>query len=155
MDVPTFLALAQLVLLAITPVSHCTVQSRTHNQRTVKGPVQNDQRMPHHLQKGVQSVKIGTSKEYMLFLEGLHHLLDHPSRHIVLVRATHNNSGSDDGQRYNEGSDNCTNPRHPPQNYKSSCDFVHAECAEKAELIDYMAFVVCNLTSVQVSALCI
>ena len=154
MDVPTFLALALLVQLAIAPISHCTVQARAqhHSQWTVKGKVQiDDQRVPRYPQQDVQSVEIGTSKEYMHLLNGLHQLLDRPSRHILLVKAA--NNSSNDGQQYNEGSGNCTNPRYPPQNYKNSCEFVRTECAEKAELIDYMAFVVCDLTAVQVSAL--
>lgn len=153
MDVPT-LALALLVRLAIAPISHCTVQARAqhHSQGTVKGKVQiDDQGVPLYLEQGVQSVEIGTSREYMHLQDGLHELLDHPSKHILLVRTA--NNSSDDGQQYNEGSGNCTNPRHPPQNYKSSCEFVRTECTEKAELIDYIAFVVCDLTSVQVSAL--
>ncbi len=66
----------------------------------------------------------------------------------LTVRSTKNGSNSD---KYSEGNDNCTNPRNPPQKYKSSCEFVHDECASKAELIDYMAFVVCSLSSTQVS----
>ena len=160
MDVPTFLALTLLVGLAVAPVSHCTLLARAqhHSHGTVKGKVQiHDQRVPRYLQQDVQSMKIGTSKEYnvMHLLEGLHHLLGRRSRHFLLVRAANNSSNSDSGQKYNEGRGNCTNPRHPPQNYKSSCDFVRTECAEKAELIDYMAFVVCDLRSVQVSALCV
>lgn len=150
MDVPT-LALVLLVQLAITSVSHCTVQARAqhHSQGTVKGKVQiDDQGVPHYLEQGVQSVEI---KEYMHLHDGLHQLLDRPSTHVLLVRAA--NNSSDGGQQYNEDSGNCTNPRHPPQKYKSSCEFVRTECADKAELIDYIAFVVCDLTSVQVSAL--
>ncbi len=46
--------------------------------------------------------------------------------------------------------DNCTHPRQHPM-YNDSCDFVHAECGGKSELIDYLAFVLCDLPKAQVS----
>ena len=45
---------------------------------------------------------------------------------------------------------NCTNPRSPPLMYNSSCAFVEAECSEEYELINYLAFVLCDLHRVQV-----
>lgn len=46
--------------------------------------------------------------------------------------------------------DNCTHPRQPFPGYNDSCDFVHAECEGKAELFDYLAFVLCDLPKAQV-----
>lgn len=146
MSVSTFLA---IVLLAVTPlISRCIVQASQRERR-----MKDDHGVSDYLQD-IHSVESGTSKELALhLLEGSHHLLGRPSKRHLLVRATNNGSNSDSDQGYNEGNDNCTNPRYPPQKYQSSCDFVHAECAKKAELIDYMAFVVCDLTSVQVSTI--
>ena len=47
--------------------------------------------------------------------------------------------------------DNCTHPRQPFPLYNDSCDLVHAECRGKSELIDYLAFVLCDLPKAQVS----
>jgi len=46
--------------------------------------------------------------------------------------------------------DNCTHPRQPFPLYNDSCDLVHAECRGKSELIDYLAFVLCDLPKAQV-----
>lgn len=129
-----------LVVLVVVPINHSKVQgsSRDHNrnsaQKLVSEQQLSDQRVRHYLQQDVHGV-----------LDGVYNLADPP--HLT-VRSAKNSSSSDE---YSEGNDNCTNPRNPPQKYKNSCDFVHDECASKAELIDYMAFVVCNLSSVQVS----
>lgn len=98
------------------------------------------------------SERLRDAQELLYLHQGASNLLENPSLHI-LVRTTHNDSGSGDKKQYDEANDNCTHPRNPPQIYKTSCDFVHAECANKAELFDYMAFIVCNLPSAQVSIL--
>ena len=82
---------------------------------------------------------------YSVWQSAAYNLADLP--HLT-GRSANNCSSSDE---YSESNDNCTNPRNPPQKYKNSCDFVHDECAGKTELIDYLAFVVCSLSSVQVS----
>jgi hypothetical protein len=111
-----------LVLLVVVAFNHSIVQVNGRGSSS-------NQRVPQH--------SIRQSAVYNL--ADLSHLT---------VRSTKNGSNSDE---YSEGNDNCTNPRNPPQKYKSSCEFVHDECASKAELIDYMAFVVCSLSSTQVS----
>lgn len=83
-------------------------------------------------------------------------LLDHASTLTVKKRSveapervwpTGNYTGG--GQRDGE-SDNCTRPSQPLPWYNNSCDFVRAECKNKAELIDYLAFMFCDLPKVQV-----
>lgn len=131
-----------LVLLVVVLINHSKVQgsgrdcSSNSAQKLVSDQKQqlSNQRVHHYLQQDVHGV-----------LDGVYNLADLP--HLT-VRSAKNSSSSDE---YSEGNDSCTNPRNPPQKYKNSCDFVHDECASKAELIDYMAFVVCNLPSVQVS----
>ena len=53
------------------------------------------------------------------------------------------------GKPYHESDtdvgENCTS-----LNHNSSCEFVHAECANHARLIDYLAFVLCDLVNVKV-----
>lgn len=51
---------------------------------------------------------------------------------------------------YENEDDNCTHPTEPLPYYNNSCEFVHAECADKAELIDYLAFICCDLAVLQV-----
>lgn len=96
----------------------------------------------HYLQQDLDSVQKMHSKldEVHKFSNYVHHLR---------VRSAHNNVSS--YWHGVEDRDNCTNPRNPPQHYKTSCDYVRDECASKAELIDYMSFVVCHLPSLQVS----
>lgn len=66
-------------------------------------------------------------------------------------RPTGNNMGEEESGVVGEVvSDNCTHPRQPLPRYNNSCDFVHAECGGKAELIDYLAFVLCDLPRAQV-----
>lgn len=132
-----------LVLLIVVLMNHSMVQGsgRDHRSNSAQNYVSEEQlRTPraHHYLYGVQKIH---NK-----LDGVYSLANHP--HLRTVRSAHNSSSSDE---YSERSDNCTNPRNPPQKYKTSCDFVHDECAGKAELIDYMAFVVCDLPTVQVS----
>lgn len=57
--------------------------------------------------------------------------------------------GEEEGQG-EDHADNCTHPRHPLPRYNDSCDFVHAECEGQSELIDYLAFVLCDLRKAQV-----
>ena len=135
-----------LALLVMVPINLLLVQGNdSHRGNKIaqkliyEQQLSNQHRYMHQDLHGVQTLRISTK------LDGVHNFADHP--HLI-VRSTHNTSGSDE---YSESSDNCTNPRNPPQKYKNSCDFVHNECASKAELIDYMAFVVCDLPSVQVS----
>lgn len=47
--------------------------------------------------------------------------------------------------------DNCTNPRESKEAYNDSCEFVLEECQHKSELINYLAFVLCDLQDFQVS----
>ena len=64
--------------------------------------------------------------------------------------------GEDDDNEETESSeydDNCTHPRQYFPQYNDSCDFVHAECTGKSELIDYLAFVLCDLPKAQVPKL--
>lgn len=58
---------------------------------------------------------------------------------------------SHDGQLGSNNSkhDNCTNP-HDKGSYESSCKFVLAECGKKSELINYLAFVLCDLPNLEV-----
>lgn len=56
----------------------------------------------------------------------------------------------DDEESAKDSDDNCTHPRQPFPWYNDSCDFVHAECGGKSELIDYLAFVLCDLPKAQV-----
>lgn len=60
-----------------------------------------------------------------------------------------------EGGGENSQEDNCTHPRQPLPRYNNSCDFVHAECKDKSELIDYLAFVLCDLPKAQVYTCCI
>ena len=46
--------------------------------------------------------------------------------------------------------DNCSDP-HDKGDYQSSCQFVLAECSKKSELINYLAFVVCDLPHLEVN----
>ena len=114
-----------LVFLVVVAVNHSKVQGSGSDSSS-------NQRVPQHGLRGIRQ-------------RAAYNSADLP---YLTVRSTRNSSNSDE---YSEGKDNCTNPRNPPQKYKSSCDFVHDECAGKAELIDYMAFVVCSLPSAQVS----
>ena len=50
--------------------------------------------------------------------------------------------------------DNCSNP-HDHGDYQNSCQFVLAECSKKSELINYLAFVVCDLPHLEVNVLCV
>lgn len=72
-----------------------------------------------------------------------------------LVRDERNYTDEDEGGEEEDESakytdDNCTHPRQPYPWYNDSCDFVHAECRGKSELIDYLAFVLCDLPKAQV-----
>ena len=55
-----------------------------------------------------------------------------------------------EGDENSQQEDNCTHPRQPMPRYNDSCNFVHAECKDKSELIDYLAFVLCDLPKAQV-----
>lgn len=46
--------------------------------------------------------------------------------------------------------DNCTHPRQPLPQYNDSCTFVHAVCEGKAELINYLALILCDLPKAEV-----
>ena len=118
-----------LVLLVVVATNHSVVQGSARDSGS-------NQRVPQ------QDLHVFQQSE-------VYNLADLPHQFLLTVRGTKNTSNSDE---YSEGNDNCTNPRNPPRKYKNSCDFVHDECASKAELIDYMAFIVCSLPSVQVSA---
>ena len=48
------------------------------------------------------------------------------------------------------GGDNCTKPRNHHEGYNDSCSFVLAVCGDKASLINYLAFTLCDLEYVQV-----
>ena len=68
---------------------------------------------------------------------------------------TGNYTGEDgeegEGTEVSELGDNCTRPQQPHDPlYNDSCAFVHAECEDKAELFDYLAFVLCDLPKAQV-----
>ncbi len=69
---------------------------------------------------------------------------------------TRNYTGGEGGtsgieeEEMEEVEDNCTHPHQPLPQYNDSCDFVHAECSDKTELIDYLAFVLCDLPNAQV-----
>lgn len=136
-----------LILLVVVPINHSIIQGsgRGHRSNSGQNSVSEEQlstpRVHRYLQQDLYGVQRIHNK-----LGGVYNLADHP--YLLTVRSAGNSSSSDE---HSEDSDNCTNPRNPPQKYKNSCDFVHDECASKAELIDYMAFVVCNLPSVQVS----
>ena len=58
------------------------------------------------------------------------------------------NMDEDEGAEFMD--DNCTHPRQPFPWYNNSCDLIHAECRGKSELIDYLAFVLCDLPKAQV-----
>lgn len=71
-----------------------------------------------------------------------------PTRNYTQVEE---DGGGGEGEDTSEGADdNCTHPRQPMPRYNDSCDFVHAECEGKVELIDYLAFVLCDLPKAQV-----
>ncbi len=53
------------------------------------------------------------------------------------------------GNGSNSNNDNCTDP-HDKGSYESTCQFVKAECGKKSELIDYLAFVLCDLPYIEV-----
>ncbi len=66
-------------------------------------------------------------------------------------RAINTDDGSlVDGRLQNNSlRDNCTDPN-DKGSYESSCQLVLAECSKKSELIDYLAFVVCDLPYMEV-----
>lgn len=49
----------------------------------------------------------------------------------------------------NSQNDNCTDP-HDKGSYENTCQFVIAECGKKSELINYLAFVLCDLPDLEV-----
>ena len=153
MSASTFLV---VVLLFIVFVNHSEAPlTSTHHHNNIETDVQaNDLAAPRPLQSGPVKHRVSL-KEAAHLLEGVHNLLD-LSQHRLFIRTTNDSFvRSDDSLQYgHESRDNCTNPRNPPQEYRDSCHFVRAECAKKAELIDYTAFVVCALPSVQVSISC-
>ena len=51
------------------------------------------------------------------------------------------------------GGDNCTKPRNHHEGYNDSCSFVLAVCGDKASLINYLAFTLCDLEYVQVGGI--
>ena len=51
---------------------------------------------------------------------------------------------------HGSGGDNCSAPRAPHPGYNNSCDFVLQECSGNVQLINYLAFVLCDLQHVQV-----
>ena len=57
---------------------------------------------------------------------------------------------TEDSQEQYSIEDNCTNPRNPPAEYNSSCNFVKKECGHKAELFDYLQFMLCDIRKAQV-----
>lgn len=63
-----------------------------------------------------------------------------------MSNSTEQEEGEEGGE---EEANNCTHPRQPLPRYNDSCDFVHAECEGQAELIDYLAFVLCDLPKAQ------
>lgn len=87
------------------------------------------------------------------YVESNNHQSPKPSYRIFLRTVVVENSTNEilytsaDGN----GDDNCTHPTEPQPRYNSSCEFVHAECADKAELVDYLAFICCDLAVLQVS----
>lgn len=51
---------------------------------------------------------------------------------------------------HGSGGDNCSAPGAPHPGYNNSCDFVLQECGGDVQLINYLAFILCDLQHVQV-----
>ena len=106
---------------------------------------------------GLNSMNLNENEQYLtsgsqepVFESGVQISDTFRSRRSVLLEngsSTNVNAGGSEI----DGDDNCTHPTEPLPYYNNSCEFVHAECADKAELIDYLAFVCCDLAVLQVS----
>ena len=74
-------------------------------------------------------------------------------RSHVMIRLSDIESSSTEssnGELLMNSVDNCTNPQEDYEGYNTSCEFVLEECGHKSELIDYLAFVLCDLPHLQV-----
>ena len=74
-------------------------------------------------------------------------------RHLLLFSDGDDESGGDDGND-DDGDgddDNCTLPR-SHKNYNDSCSFVLDNCGDQYQLFNYLKFVLCDLSAVQVTS---
>ncbi len=76
-------------------------------------------------------------------------IFDFPARFSKAINTDDGSLVDDDRLQNNSLSDNCTDPN-DKGSYESSCQLVLAECGKKSELIDYLAFVVCDLPYMEV-----
>ena len=148
-------ALALLLLPLLAPADHSQLaRVRSDHQDTERLQLESKHDQSVSSYHVGHPVRTRTSHDLITYLiKGVNALVDSPRQLSLFIRSTElgNGSDTDPADSAGSGSDNCTDPRHPPRSYTTSCDFVHAECSKKAKLMDYMAFIVCDLTSVQVS----
>lgn len=62
------------------------------------------------------------------------------------------NSHEDGSGGEGDDSSNCTSPRDPHRGYNSSCSFILDQCGEQAQLFNYLKFILCDLSHIQVRA---
>lgn len=121
-------ALAVMLLYSLTRVpSNPKVSSSDHNERRDSSALpETDRSSPSVRQRHLLS-----SYEYDLDRATIVSLMD-----------------SDTGNDSN-GTE-CTSPRDSHQNYNSTCAYVLEQCGDQAQLFDYLRFVLCDLSHVQV-----
>ena len=72
----------------------------------------------------------------------------HPNLHHRHLMSYH---GDSNGSHGDNSSYKCENPLHPPPSYHGdSCQFVRDHCSGEAQLINYLAFITCNMKDVKV-----
>jgi len=73
-----------------------------------------------------------------------------PRRHLLRYSDDLLEDDSGDGGDDDEDDTNCTLPR-SHKNYNDSCSFVLDNCQDQYQLFNYLRFVSCNLSAVQVT----
>ena len=76
----------------------------------------------------------------------------HPREHWPSTDKDHHLNNSNVTNNTSTTYEKCSNPRNPQPLYNNSCEYVHAECSHKVHLVDYLAFVLCDLKHVKVSS---
>ncbi len=72
----------------------------------------------------------------------------HPNLHHRHLMSYH---GDSNGSHGDNSSYKCESPLHPPPSYHGdSCQFVRDHCSGEAQLINYLAFITCNMKDVKV-----
>lgn len=74
------------------------------------------------------------------------HLQSSHTRHLL----SHPGDGYHSDKLSDDDTSDCHNPLHPPMGYNDSCWYVRDHCSGKTSLINYLSFIMCDLSHVKV-----